>query len=148
MLQSLADPPEAKPTEESKPEAPSGSVDDPGQPFLDWLRRGLSDRSLPMNTVTSRVHSLSQGLFVVSPGIFKDYVAKSGTGTEWGAMQKRFQKLRLHTKTPAREENVWSCAVTGARRRSTIRGYLLTDPAVLLDGEVPAPNPHLALIEV
>ncbi|MCB1875790.1 MAG: helicase/relaxase domain-containing protein [Chromatiales bacterium] len=149
VLQSLAEPPApAVNFGEPKSAMPPASPDDPGEQFLAWLRQGLRDGSLSMNTVQSRVHSVPEGLFVVSPGIFKDYVSKSGTQTEWGAVQKRFQKLRLHTKTPVREENVWKCAVTGARRRSTIRGYLLTDPAVLLDGQLPPPNPHLALIEV
>jgi hypothetical protein len=58
-----------------------------------------------MNTVNARVHRVREGLLLVSPGIFRDYAA--ATQAPWANVQKRFQKLRLHRKTPE-GLNIWT----------------------------------------
>ncbi|MGE0679793.1 MAG: MobH family relaxase, partial [Candidatus Binatia bacterium] len=45
---------------------------DSGQRFLAWIKEGLRSGRLPINTVNARLHTVPEGLLLVSPGIFKD----------------------------------------------------------------------------
>lgn len=115
---------------------------DPGQLFLHWLIKGLQDSRFELNSAAARIHRVSEGLLLVSPGIFKDY-----GGGEWQHAQKRFQKLKLHRKTSA-GTNIYTYQVTGGRNRSRVKGFLIELPCEQLGGIVlPDANPHLSLLE-
>jgi len=116
-------------------------ITDLGQRFLRWLKDGLSSGRLSSNAINARVHTLAQGLFLVSPGIFKDFDRQ-----QWAKAQKRFLKLKLHQRTPA-GINIWTCQVKGERKQSRIRGLLLPSPEQALELQLPSPNPHLTLQE-
>ena len=119
---------------------------DLGQTFLAWLKQGLVSGELPMNTVNARVHRVREGLLLVSPGIFRDYAA--ATQAPWANVQKRFQKLRLHRKTPE-GLNIWTYTVVGERRTRELKGIVLEDPEKALGPGVtlPPPNPHVVLAQ-
>ena len=119
---------------------------DLGQTFLDWLKQGLVSGELPINTVNARVHRVREGLLLVSPGIFRDYAAAAQA--PWANVQKRFQKLRLHRKTPE-GFNIWTYTVVGERRTRELKGILLEDPEKALGPGVtlPPPNIHVVLVE-
>jgi conjugal transfer pilus assembly protein TraI len=114
---------------------------DLGQCFLRWIKDGLSSGRLSSNAINARVHTLPQGLFLVSPGIFKDFDRQ-----QWAKAQKRFLKLKLHQRTPA-GINIWTCQVKGERKQSRIRGLLLPSPEPVLGLQLPPPNLHLTLQE-
>ena len=79
---------------------------------------------------------------LVSPGIFKDLDKEN-----WQHVQKRFQKLKLHRKTP-QGTNIYTYQVTGKRNKSRIKGFLIEEPDAVFEGiSLPSPNPHLALAE-
>lgn len=121
--------------------ASAEEITDIGQRFLRWLKDGLSSGRLPSNAINARVHTLTQGLFLVSPGIFKDFDRQ-----QWARAQKRFLKLKLHQRTPA-GINIWTCQVKGERKQSRIRGLLLPSPEQAIGLQLPPPNPHLTLQE-
>lgn len=114
-----------------------------GQQFLAWLQDGVATRRIQVNTVTARVHLVSEGVLIVSPGIFRDYAAKHPE-FDWSSVQKRFQKLKLHRKTDG-GTNIHRYSVVGARKRSFINGLLIPDTAVVFGTlPPPSPNPHLS----
>ncbi|MGQ0595286.1 MAG: conjugal transfer nickase/helicase domain-containing protein [Gammaproteobacteria bacterium] len=119
---------------------------DLGQAFLAWLKQGLVSSELPVNTVNARVHRVQEGVLLVSPGIFRDY----GTAAQapWASIQKRFQKLKLHRKTPE-GFNIWTYKVAGERRTRELKGILLEDPERAFGAGVilPPPNPHVVLAQ-
>ena len=119
---------------------------DLGQAFLAWLKQGLVSGELPINTVNARVHRVREGLLLVSPGIFRDYAAAAQA--PWANVQKRFQKLRLHRKTPE-GFNIWTYTVVGERRTRELKGIVLEDPEKALGPGVtlPPPNIHVVLVE-
>jgi hypothetical protein len=119
---------------------------DLGQAFLAWLKHGLVSGQLAINTVHARVHRVREGLLLVSPGIFRDYAAAAQA--PWANVQKRFQKLRLHRKTPE-GLNIWTYTVAGERRTRELKGILLEDPerAVGPGVTLPPPNPHVVLAQ-
>jgi len=127
---------EASSSEPRKSEA--SEEDDPGHRFLHWLKEGLASGSLLINAVNARVHVVPEGLLLVSPGIFKDFDREN-----WTRVQKRFQKLKLHKRTP-QATNIWSYQVKGDRKQSRINGLLITEPEQVLGLQLPPPNPHLS----
>ena len=93
------------------------------------------------NSVNARIHTVAEGLLLVSPGIFKDY-----DKTNWQHVQKRFQKLKLHRKT-TEGTNIFTYQVTGKRNKSRIKGFLIETPNnVFSEVKFPSPNPHLELL--
>ncbi|MEW7996242.1 MAG: DNA-binding domain-containing protein [gamma proteobacterium symbiont of Ctena orbiculata] len=116
--------------------------DDPGQLFQAWLQDGLRKDKFETNSVNARIHRVEEGLLLVSPGIFKDYDKE-----DWQRVQKRFQKLKLHRKTP-QGTNIYTYQVTGKRNKSRIKGFLIEEPETVFSGiSLPTPNPHLKLAE-
>lgn len=115
---------------------------DIGEQFLAWLREGVAMRHIQVNTVSSRVHVVPEGVLIVSPAIFRDFATKHPK-FEWSNVQKRFQKLKLHRKTDA-GTNIHRYSVVGSRKRSFINALLIPDAAVVFGASSPPPpNPHL-----
>jgi hypothetical protein len=57
-------------------EAHSTDPADPTDPaaFLSWLRRSVADGSLPVNRTDASVHSVREGLLLVSPASFRTWI--------------------------------------------------------------------------
>lgn len=134
------------PAETGAEALPTQSSHDLGQAFLAWLRTGLASGQLQINTVNARVHRVSKGLFLVSPGIFRDYA--TAVNAPWDSVQKRFQKLRHHRRTPT-GMNIWTYTVVGGRRIRKLKGMVLEEPETVLGPGVtlPPPNPHVVLVQ-
>jgi len=111
---------------------------DPGRRFLLWIKAGLASGTLAINTVHARVHTVAEGLLLVSPGIFKDFDRE-----HWSLAQRRFQRLKLHQRTP-QATNIWTYQVKGERKQSRINGILIPEPEQALGLRLPPPNPHLS----
>lgn len=110
--------------------------------FLDWLKAGLRDGALEMNIAGARIHGVPGGVLLVSPRIFRDFEA--ATGSSWLATQKAFlrQKPRVHTKAQD-GTNIWSFRVVGEHRRGAqLKGLLIENPGGHGLPSLP-PNPHL-----
>jgi len=117
-----------------------GGQEDAGEQFLNWLQTGLTSGEIITNDVRARVHVVTEGILVVSPAIFKDFASHSDH--DWNHIQKRFQKLGLHEKTP-QGTNIHNYRTTGGRKSSAINGLLIQDSSILFPNQQPAPNQHL-----
>ncbi len=115
---------------------------DLGQQFLTWLEEGLKSGGQPINAVNARVHRVKEGLLLVSPAIFKDFA--TARSVQWTSVQKRFQKLKLHQKTPD-GFNIWTYQVVGERRKNQLKGIVIEAPERILKLDLPGPNPHVTL---
>jgi hypothetical protein len=47
-----------------------------GEAFYSWLRRGLQDGSIKVNSVDAFIHRVNNGLFVEYPGLIREFVTK------------------------------------------------------------------------
>jgi len=122
---------------QSQPEQPHA-----GRAFLEWLRRGLAERSLEVNNVNARLHMTKEGLLLVSPAVFKQYDKK-----RWSYVQKRFTKLKLHERS-ANGTNIHDYVVSGKKKRSLVKGFLITDTDTVFPGiELPPINHALSRVE-
>ncbi|RMQ89039.1 MULTISPECIES: conjugal transfer nickase/helicase domain-containing protein, partial [Pseudomonas syringae group] len=64
----------------------------------------------------------------------------------WQLVQRSFEKLKKHRKTPA-GLNIWTCLVKGPRKSKQLRGYLLIEPTDVFS-EVPYDNPVISLADL
>ena len=110
-----------------------------GKEFLNWLRDGLHRRKFPVNDVNSKIHMTKEGLFLVSPAIFRQF-----DKDKWSYAQKRFTKLKLHEQN-TNGTNIHEYLVSGPKKRSMIKGFLITDTANVFPGiELPNINHKLS----
>lgn len=140
-------------TEPTRPVPTDAPHDRPcGEHFMDWLRHGISTHKLIINDAKALVHTVTDTLYLVSPGVFQRYaqehpdvaaLARADQLTDWQWVQKRFERLQRHRKQ-VNGLNIWTCEVTGPRKSRRLHGYLLADPQVLL-ATLPPNNPYLTL---
>ncbi|MCI0666907.1 MAG: TraI domain-containing protein [Methylococcaceae bacterium] len=108
--------------ESARYSVPQIQNDDPGQKFLHWLQENIRNRGLTVDSPGSRIYNVPEGMFLVSPAIFKEYVEHTGEESSWDQVQKRFLKLNVHKKTPD-GLNVHKHNVNGA----LLHGILLSE---------------------
>ena len=114
-----------------------------GTEFLNWLRDGLHHRQFKVNDVNSRIHMTKEGLLLLSPAIFKQFDQQ-----KWSYVQKRFTKLKLHERN-SNGTNIHEYLASGAKKRSIIKGFLITDTANVFPGiELPTINHALSKVVI
>ncbi|MBO9356054.1 relaxase [Bordetella petrii] len=123
-----------------------------GEHFMAWLKQAIASRRLIINDAKALVHTVSDTVYLVSPGLFQRYaqehpqvgaIARQDQQQDWQWMQKRFERLRLHRKQPD-GLNIWTCDVMGPRKSRRVHGYLLEDASLIFD-QTPPNNPYLSL---
>jgi integrating conjugative element relaxase (TIGR03760 family) len=115
-----------------------GEQDNQGEAFVHWLRDGLHQRRFPVNDTHSRIHMTADGLFLVSPAIFREF-----NRDQWSYVQKRFTRLKLHAKA-TNGTNIHEYVAKGKKKRSLIKGYLISDTPNVFPG-IELPNINHAL---
>jgi integrating conjugative element relaxase (TIGR03760 family) len=111
--------------------------------FMDWLADGIKTTKLDINTAKAMVHTVPDGVLIVSPRVFR--VFAQGVGCDYKKVQRKFQRLRINKKT-TNGENIWTYDVQGERKSSVIKGMIIMDPKRELGlATLPDPNTHLVL---
>ncbi|WP_095129152.1 MobH family relaxase [Pseudomonas sp. Irchel s3h14] len=134
-------------------EVSSPPSDNPGQVFLNWIKGGIQSHKLIINDSKAKIHTVSGTVFLVTPGLFQRYVREfpgiaKGIDQEieeWRWVQKQFEKMKVHRKR-GNGLNIWACQVQGARKRTTLKGYLIEDPKIFFE-LIPPDNPFLKIAE-
>ncbi|MEE4742828.1 MobH family relaxase [Pseudomonas alliivorans] len=153
-------PAEETPAKETAPEADTANTSadfapNHGSNFLNWLKGGVISHRIIINDAKARVHTVDSTAFLVSPDIFKRYAlehpaiereAKERDLEAWQVVQRAFEKLKKHRKTPA-GLNIWTCLVKGPRKSKQLRGYLILEPTDVFS-EVPYDNPVITLADL
>ncbi|MGQ0620620.1 MAG: MobH family relaxase [Panacagrimonas sp.] len=125
---------DAEPTAPIKGESVVGN-----NKFLAWLSEGIVSGRLKTNAPDARVHYVSDGLFLVSPAVFRDFAGVES----WASVQKEMLELRLHLKTP-KETNVWSYRVVGpSKKGALLRGIVIPSPETTMGIVITRVNPIL-----
>ena len=137
---------EAAPQAPHIPKPPRGESGATENLFLQWLREGFSSGKLETNTKNARIHRIPEGLILVSPAIFQDFVTQCEAPLEWKNVQTRVRKLTLHRKTDS-GENFHTFLAEGQRKTGVLKGMLFPEPgAILPNGDTIAINPHIKLV--
>ncbi len=130
---------EASKLEQSTIDQPTDAQKNMGEAFVHWLRDGLHRRRFKVNDTHSRIHMTQEGLFLVSPAIFREF-----NRDQWSYVQKRFTRLKLHEKA-TNGTNIHEYVAKGKKKRSLIKGYLISDTANVFPGiELPTINHALS----
>ena len=139
----------------AKPLPSSPAIAQPsGEHFMAWLQQGIASRRLIINDAKALVHTVSDTVYLVSPGVFQRYahehpriahLAKQDKMSDWQWAQKHFEKLQIHRKQK-NGLNIWICEVTGPRKSRRLHGYLLLESTAAMN-EIPPNNPYLSLVQ-
>lgn len=114
-----------------------------GQRFLSWLRDEISNSRVSVNAVNARVHRVQEGVLLVSPGVFRDYVRAHPEEGTYEQAQRRFQRLGLHRKA-GDGTNIFTYEVQGPRKAGAVlKGYLIENHGVVFGNREPPVNSFL-----
>ncbi|KAA8554097.1 MULTISPECIES: MobH family relaxase [Pseudomonas] len=147
----LAEPEASDALSESILEISTPLSSNPGQFFVNWVKEGIQSHKLIINDSKAKVHTVSGLVFLVTPGLFQRYAQEfpgisQGANQEieeWRWVQKEFEKLKIHKKRD-NGLNIWACKVQGPRKKTTLKGYLISEPTSFLES-IPPDNPFLAI---
>jgi hypothetical protein len=115
--------------------------------FIEWVRQGIADGTLPVNARGALVHGVEDGLLLTSPGIFRAFIRRDGAGQgEPGDAAKRLQREVLRAGWHLRADGgvnlhgyAWKQDAHAAAR---IHGIVILAPSRFFD-PVPPINPAL-----
>jgi hypothetical protein len=123
----------------------------PVSEFFAWLREGVTAGLVVINTRTALVHHVPEGLLLVSPGIFRSFLASQGADTNSQQALKRLQRSVLKAGwhlVGADGASVLGYAWTrNGEATARVHGIVIEQPQRLLD-PLPPINPRLVRIEV
>ena len=116
-----------------------------------WLRDGLAAGSIEINTRAALVHHVPEGLLLVSPGIFRSFLAWQGADANSQEALKRLQRSVLKGGwhlVGADGASVLDYAWTkSGKTTARVHGIVIEQPQRLLD-PLPSINPRLVRIAV
>lgn len=118
--------------------------------FIEWVRQGIADGTLPVNVRGALVHGVEDGLLLASPGIFRAFIRRDGAGQADPAdAAKRLQREVLRTGWHLRTDggvNLHGYAWRqDGRAAARIHGIVILSPSRFFD-PVPAINPALVRV--
>ena len=131
--------------------SPASSSAPPLPELFGWLRDGLAEGSIEINTRTALVHHVPEGLLLVSPGIFRSFLAWQGADANSQADLKRLQRSVLKAGwhlVGADGASVLDYAwIKSGKTTAKVHGIVIEQPQRLLD-PLPPINLRLARIGV
>jgi hypothetical protein len=114
--------------------------------FFEWLQDGVLSGNIKTNAAKARVHVVSDGVVVVTPGIFQDFSESTQHKFNWKETQKSVLKQKLHSRDD-KGLNVIKYEVKGQSRVTRINTILFNTPALIFgDCKPPSQNPHLTRV--
>ena len=116
--------------------------------FFEWIQDGIKKGSLKTNQAKARIHTVDEGVILITPGIFQDFArTKDEENFNWTAIQQKVLKKNWHVRND-KGLNVVKYQVKGHKKQTTMNAVLFKDISkVFGDNESPASNPHLTKID-
>lgn len=144
------------PVAPAQPRLPKNSVthdmptpDEESERLMAWIQRGVGDGSLVFNRATAAVHFVKEGMLLISPKIFREFLQASGVTTNEGDATpvKRLQKLLQKSGYVSKNKPnsyLHHYRILNAKNpeRSLVTGYLVPNPQDFFS-PIPEPNAHL-----
>ena len=113
-----------------------------GQLFFDWLKKNLIEKTILINNRQAVVHIVPEGIFLVAPGAFKEFLKKHGMDeNQHKRLSRRFQRLRINIKR--NDINIHKYWVVSPNKKTNINGWLVPFDKVYENGAIiPEPNKY------
>ena len=131
---------------------------DAARRFMHWLQQGISNRSIPINEANAWVHFVAEGMLLVSPRVFKEYLrglvtngiaSPLSTAGDCKDAVKRIQRELLragwHVRTGQGINMLTYQMMRGGCAVSRISGVLIRHPERFIN-PLPSPNRELVLM--
>ncbi len=120
-------------------------VENLAKTFCTWLTTGVKTGKLEINNAKAMVHTVPEGLLIVSPRIFR--VFAQSVGADYKKVQSKFQRLKINKKTE-QGQNIWTYDIKGDRKSSTVKGMIIMNPEKDLGlASLPNSNSHLIIAQ-
>lgn len=112
--------------------------------FMNWLRNGLIEQTIPINNPAARVHIVKEGVLLLAPAIFKDFCVKHSMPEEdHRRLSKKFDRLKKNIKSE-QGLNIHTYWAKSKNRAGKISGRLLPFDVIYEHGyPVPKPNKYI-----
>jgi len=137
---------EAAPSPTSQPEFKGLTTQNPkiASLFFQWLKKGLIEKTILINDPNAYVHIVKEGVFLLSPAIFKDFCIKHNLPeTEHRTLSKKFDRLKLNIKTE-KGLNIHPYWAIGESRAGKMNGRLIAFSNIYEnDYPIPSPNKYM-----
>ena len=116
-----------------------------GARFIKWLVEGIKSGHIPINQPSNRVHVVPEGLFLVSPSIFRQFESEN-INTTWQKAQRELTKKKINLKTET-GENIFEYEILSRSGRgnnaSSIKGIIIPNPEAKLQINLNSRNEFL-----
>ena len=116
--------------------------------FFEWLQDGIKKGSLKTNQAKARIHTVDEGVILITPGIFQDFArTKDEENYDWTTIQQKVLKKNWHVRN-SKGLNVVKYQVKGKNKQTTMNAVLFNDVRNVFGcKEPPASNPHLTKMD-
>ncbi len=116
--------------------------------FFEWLQKGIQKGSLKTNQAKARIHTVDEGVILITPGIFQDFARTLyEEDFNWTAIQQKVLKKNWHVRND-KGLNVVKYLVKGQNKQTTVNAVLFQDVSKVFGSKKPpASNPHLTKVE-
>jgi len=116
--------------------------------FFQWLQDGIKKGSLKTNQAKARIHTVDEGVILITPGIFQDFAkTKDEENDDWTAIQQKVLKKNWHVRNN-KGLNVVKYQVKGKNKQTTMNAVLFNDVSKVFGfKEPPESNPHLTKMD-
>lgn len=105
-----------------------------GRMFYNWLKKGLIERTILINTPVALVHIVEDGVLLLSPGLFKDFCLKHQMPeSDHKPLSRKFDNLKLGIKN---EKGLYihTFWAVGGKRAGKVSGRLIPHHHIYGDG--------------
>jgi len=106
------------------------------QAFFLWLRTGIKEGRIKTNIAKARVHTVQDGVILITPGIFQDFSIAVDNKMDWQAIQKIVFKKKRHTRGET-GLNVMRFTVQGQNRQSVVSAIFFKDLSLIFGAITP-----------
>jgi len=116
--------------------------------FFEWLQDGIQKERLKTNQAKARIHTVDEGVILITPGIFQDFAKTKDEGNDdWTAIQQKVLKKNWHVRND-KGLNMVKYQVKGHNKQTTMNAVLFKDVSKVFGGkEPPDSNPHLTKMD-
>lgn len=112
-----------------------------GRMFFNWLKKGLIEKTILINSPVALVHIIEDGVLLLSPGLFKDFCVKHGMPeSDHKSLSRKFDNLRLGVRNDQGMliHIFWA---VGSTRAGRVSGRVVPHHHIFTDGyPVPQAN--------
>ena len=116
------------------------------QAFFLWLRTGIKEGRIKTNIAKARVHTVQDGVILITPGIFQDFSIAVDNEIDWQEIQKIIFKKKRHTRGET-GLNVMRFTVQGQNRQSVVSAIFFKDLSLIFGAITPpSQSPHIIKI--